>query len=50
MERDLVERAAGGDQEAFEALVRLSAGRLFAIAYRILATTTWPRMRCSRRW
>ena len=36
MQRDLVERAAGGDQEAFEALVRLSANRLFAIAYRIL--------------
>ena len=36
MQRDLVERAAGGDQEAFESLVRLSAGRLFAIAYRIL--------------
>ena len=36
MERDLVARAAGGDQEAFEALVRLSAGRLFATAYRIL--------------
>jgi RNA polymerase sigma-70 factor (ECF subfamily) len=35
-ERELVERAAGGDQEAFESLVRLSAGRLFAIAYRIL--------------
>ena len=26
----------GGDQEAFESLVRLSADRLFAIAYRIL--------------
>ncbi len=36
MERNLVERAASGDQEAFEALVRLSASRLFAIAYRIL--------------
>ena len=36
MQRDLVERAAGGDQEAFEALVRSSANRLFAIAYRIL--------------
>lgn len=35
-QRDLVRRAASGDQEAFEALVRLSAGRLFAIAYRVL--------------
>ena len=34
--RDVVEQAAGGDQEAFESLVRLSADRLFAIAYRIL--------------
>jgi RNA polymerase sigma-70 factor (ECF subfamily) len=33
--RDLVERAATGDQAAFESLVRLSAGRLFAIAYRV---------------
>jgi len=33
--RDLVERAAKGDQDAFEALVRMSAGRLFATAYRI---------------
>jgi RNA polymerase sigma factor (sigma-70 family) len=36
MQRDLVREAAGGDQEAFESLVRLSSGRLFAIAYRIL--------------
>jgi RNA polymerase sigma-70 factor (ECF subfamily) len=36
LQRDLVKRAADGDQEAFEALVRLSAGRLFAIAYRVL--------------
>ena len=36
VERDLVERAARGEQEAFEGLVRLSANRLFAIAYRIL--------------
>ena len=36
VQRDLVERAARGDQEAFEGLVRLSANRLFAIAYRIL--------------
>ena len=33
--RDLVERAARGDQAAFESLVRLSAGRLFGIAYRV---------------
>jgi len=31
-----VERAAAGDQRAFESLVRLSADRLFATAYRIL--------------
>lgn len=36
LQRDLVKRAADGDQEAFESLVRLSAGRLFAIAYRVL--------------
>ncbi len=36
VQRDLVKRAAAGDQEAFESLVRLSAGRLFAIAYRVL--------------
>lgn len=36
MQRDLVERAASGDHDAFEGLVRLSANRLFAIAYRIL--------------
>lgn len=36
MQRQLVERSAAGDQEAFEALVRASANRLFAIAYRIL--------------
>jgi RNA polymerase sigma-70 factor, ECF subfamily len=36
VQRDLVERAAGGDQAAFESLVRSSAGRLFATAQRIL--------------
>ena len=36
LQRDLVKRAADGDQEAFESLVRWSAGRLFAIAYRVL--------------
>ncbi|HSL32058.1 MAG TPA: sigma-70 family RNA polymerase sigma factor [Candidatus Limnocylindrales bacterium] len=36
MQRDLVERAANGEQEAFDALARLVSGRLFAIAYRIL--------------
>ena len=35
MQRELVERAQRGDQEAFEGLVRMSANRLFAIAYRI---------------
>jgi RNA polymerase sigma-70 factor (ECF subfamily) len=33
--RELVERAASGDQAAFESLVRLSAGRMFGIAYRV---------------
>jgi RNA polymerase sigma-70 factor (ECF subfamily) len=36
MQRDVVERAAAGDEDAFETLVRLSAGRLFAIAHRIV--------------
>lgn len=36
VDRTIVERAQAGDQEAFEGLVRLSANRLFAIAYRIL--------------
>ena len=36
VQRSLVEQSAAGDQQAFEALVRQSAGRLFAIAYRIL--------------
>lgn len=36
MQRSLVERAAAGDQRAFEALIRGSADRLFAIAYRIV--------------
>jgi len=36
VQRSLVERAATGDQRAFESLVRQAADRLFAIAYRIL--------------
>ena len=36
MERELVERARAGDQEAFEAVVNLVSDRLYAIAYRIL--------------
>jgi RNA polymerase sigma-70 factor (ECF subfamily) len=36
MQATLVEQAARGDHEAFEALVRASSNRLFAIAYRIL--------------
>lgn len=35
-QRSFVERAAAGDQSAFEALVRGASGRLFDIAYRIL--------------
>jgi DNA-directed RNA polymerase specialized sigma24 family protein len=34
--RELVERAATGDEQAFESLARLSSNRLFAIAWRIL--------------
>jgi RNA polymerase sigma-70 factor, ECF subfamily len=36
MDRDLVEAAQHGDQEAFVDLVRLHGDRLFAIAHRIL--------------
>lgn len=36
MERELVEQARRGDQEAFAALVRLVSDRLYGIAYRIL--------------
>lgn len=36
MERELVEQAQRGDQEAFAALVELTADRLYSIAYRIL--------------
>lgn len=36
MERELVEQAQRGDQEAFAALVHLTADRLYGIAYRIL--------------
>ncbi len=35
-QRDLVERAARGDEEAFAAIARLASNRLFGIAYRIL--------------
>ena len=34
--REMVERAGRGDHDAFEAVVRASAGRLYGIAYRIL--------------
>jgi len=36
VQRELVERAVRGDQEAFDAVARLASNRLFAIAYRIL--------------
>jgi RNA polymerase sigma-70 factor (ECF subfamily) len=36
MDRALVERAQGGDRDAFAALARMSADRLYAIAHRIL--------------
>jgi RNA polymerase sigma-70 factor (ECF subfamily) len=35
-ERDLVERAARGDPDAFDALARLASNRMYGIAYRIL--------------
>ena len=36
MTREVVERAARGDEAAFEALARLHSNRLYAIAWRIL--------------
>jgi len=36
VQRELVERAQRGDQEAFAALAHLAADQLYAIAYRIL--------------
>ena len=36
MDRELVERARAGDREAYEALARASAPRLYATAYRIV--------------
>lgn len=36
MHRELVERAARGEEEAFAAVTRLASDRLYAIAYRIL--------------
>jgi RNA polymerase sigma-70 factor (ECF subfamily) len=39
VQRELVERAQRGDQEAFAALVHLVADRLYAVAYRILRDT-----------
>ena len=36
MSRDLVERAAKGEEAAYAALVRLHSDRLFSIAYRVL--------------
>ena len=36
MLRELVERAATGDQDAFASLAQASSGRLYAVAYRIL--------------
>ena len=35
-QRELIARAAGGDHEAFDALVRIASNRLYGIAYRIL--------------
>lgn len=39
MHRDLVERAIGGDEAAFTALVREMADHLYAVAYRIVRDT-----------
>ncbi len=39
MDRALVERAQGGDRDAYEALARASARRLFLTAYRIVRDT-----------
>ena len=36
MDRELVERARSGDSDAYDALVRASADRLYATAYRIV--------------
>ena len=36
MDRELVERARSGERDAYEALARTSADRLYAIAYRIV--------------
>ena len=36
MQRELVEQAQRGDQEAYAALVNLAADRLYAVAFRIL--------------
>ena len=36
MDRDLVERARGGDREAFAVLVHQVSGSLYAVAFRIL--------------
>ena len=35
-QRELVRRAARGDHEAFDGLVRFASNRLYGIAYRIL--------------
>ena len=35
-QRELVRRAAKGEHEAFDALVRFASNRLYGIAYRIL--------------
>lgn len=36
MDRSLVERAQSGDRDAYEALARQAAGRLYRVAYRIV--------------
>ncbi|MBA2720685.1 MAG: hypothetical protein H0U52_15810 [Chloroflexi bacterium] len=35
-QRELIRRAARGNHEAFDALVRFASSRLYGIAYRIL--------------
>ena len=46
VDRDLVEQAREGDREAFAVLVHQVSDSLYAVAYRILRDSVWPRTRC----
>ena len=50
MDRDLVERARSGDQEAFTDLVHQVSDTLFGIARRILRDPSSPRTSCRTPW